>query len=153
MNGGSSVSYLALTPYVPLFYVLRLIGVETEGLVDYWGGGGSCPLCSGTFARLYSVPKQAQAKKKTSSLDVPIGVHDLLLAACLLLSEHQMYSSAKMCSSKKVLKITGPSLPSINLVIASARTVMNDFRLLLLTIGPKSGSDLKRIFGIQRGSL
>ena len=34
MNGGSSAPYLACTPCVPLF-VHCLIGVETEGLLDY----------------------------------------------------------------------------------------------------------------------
>ena len=37
------MSYLSLTPSVPLF-VLRLIGVETEGLLDYQGGQGSLPV-------------------------------------------------------------------------------------------------------------
>ena len=39
MIGGTSVSYLARTPCVPLF-LLCLIGVETEGLLDYWGRAG-----------------------------------------------------------------------------------------------------------------
>ena len=39
MNGGSSASYLARTPCVPLF-VHCLIGVETEGLLDYQGKPG-----------------------------------------------------------------------------------------------------------------
>ena len=39
MNGGSSASYLASTPCVPLF-ALRLIGVDTEGLLDYQGRAG-----------------------------------------------------------------------------------------------------------------
>ena len=39
MNGGSSAPYLARTPCLPLF-VLCLIRVETEGLLDYqlWAG-------------------------------------------------------------------------------------------------------------------
>ena len=39
MNGGSSVPHLACTPCVPLF-VLWVIGVETEGLLDYQGQAG-----------------------------------------------------------------------------------------------------------------
>ena len=34
INGGSSASYLARTPCIPLF-VLCLLGVETEGFLDY----------------------------------------------------------------------------------------------------------------------
>ena len=45
MIGGSPASYLACTPCVPLFctlfnIVLCLIGMETEGLVDYQGRAG-----------------------------------------------------------------------------------------------------------------
>ena len=40
VNGGSSAPYLARTPCVPLFCVLSLIGVETEGLLDYQGWAG-----------------------------------------------------------------------------------------------------------------
>ena len=54
---GSSVSYLACTPCVP-FFVLCLIGVEAEGLLDYQGRAGSFPLYGGTFARSYSVSKK-----------------------------------------------------------------------------------------------
>ena len=39
MNGGSSAGYLPCTPCVPLL-VLSLIGVETEGLLDYQGRAG-----------------------------------------------------------------------------------------------------------------
>ena len=39
MNGGSSAPYLACTPCFPLF-VHCLIGVETEGLLDYQGWAG-----------------------------------------------------------------------------------------------------------------
>ena len=39
MNGGSSASYLARTPRVPLFRTL-LIGVNTEGLLAYQGRAG-----------------------------------------------------------------------------------------------------------------
>ena len=39
MNEGSSASYLARAPCVPLF-VLCLIRVETEGLFDYQGRTG-----------------------------------------------------------------------------------------------------------------
>ena len=39
MNGGSSAPYLARTPCVPLFCAL-LIGVETEGFLDYQGRAG-----------------------------------------------------------------------------------------------------------------
>ena len=40
MNGGSSAPYLARTPGVPLFSILfQLLGVETEGLLDYQGRG------------------------------------------------------------------------------------------------------------------
>ena len=40
MIGGSSVSYLARTPYVRFYFLLCLIGVETEGLLDYQGRAG-----------------------------------------------------------------------------------------------------------------
>ena len=56
MNGGSSASHPGRTPCVPLF-VLCLLRVETEGLLDYQGGRGSFPLYGGTFARSYSVSK------------------------------------------------------------------------------------------------
>ena len=39
MIGGSSASYLARTPCVPLFCTF-LVGVETEGLLDYQGRAG-----------------------------------------------------------------------------------------------------------------
>ena len=40
MIGGSSASYLARTPGVPLFCTLFKRGVETEGLLDYlWRAG------------------------------------------------------------------------------------------------------------------
>ena len=45
MNGGSSASYLACTPCVPLF-VLCLIGVETEGLLDLPREGGDHIHCA-----------------------------------------------------------------------------------------------------------
>ena len=38
MNGGSSVSYLARTSCVPSF--CTLLGLETEGLLDYQGRAG-----------------------------------------------------------------------------------------------------------------
>ena len=40
MIGGSSVSYLARTPCVPLFCTLCSTRVETEGLLDYQGRAG-----------------------------------------------------------------------------------------------------------------
>ena len=40
MNGRSSLSYLARTPCIPLFCTLCLIGVETEGLLDFQGRAG-----------------------------------------------------------------------------------------------------------------
>ena len=56
MNGGSSAPYLACTPWVPCF-VLCLMRVETEGLLDYQGRG-SFPLCRGTLAWSYSVSEK-----------------------------------------------------------------------------------------------
>ena len=41
MIGGSSTPYLACTPCVPLIkFILCLIGVETEGFLDYQGRAG-----------------------------------------------------------------------------------------------------------------
>ena len=40
MNGGSSAPYLARTPCVPQCFLHCLIGVETEGLLDYQGQAG-----------------------------------------------------------------------------------------------------------------
>ena len=55
MNGGSSAPYLACSPCVPLF-VLCLIGVETEGLLDDQGQAEIIsPLYGGTFDRSCSV--------------------------------------------------------------------------------------------------
>ena len=47
----------SLVPLASPCFVVRLIGVETEALLDYQGGGGggSFPLYGGTFARSYSV--------------------------------------------------------------------------------------------------
>ena len=39
MNGGSTVSYLARTPCIPLL-MLVLIGLETKGLLDFQGRHG-----------------------------------------------------------------------------------------------------------------
>ena len=55
MNGGSSAPYLAAPLAFPCF-VPCLIGVETEGFLDYQGRAGSFPLYGGTFVRSYSVP-------------------------------------------------------------------------------------------------
>ena len=82
MNRRSSAPYLARTPCVPLF-VHSLVGVETEGLLDYQGGRGSFPLYGGTFARSYSVsisalqglPTKAPTKRPTkASTEVPTKV-------------------------------------------------------------------------------
>ena len=50
MNGGSTASYLARTPCVPLF-MLSLKGLEAKGLLDFQGRGeitsvdlGTCPV-------------------------------------------------------------------------------------------------------------
>ena len=40
MIGGSSASYLARTPRVPLFFYFVSWGVEAEGLLDYQGRAG-----------------------------------------------------------------------------------------------------------------
>ena len=40
MNGGSSASHLARTPYVPLFCASLLLRMETEGVLDYEGRPG-----------------------------------------------------------------------------------------------------------------
>ena len=44
MIGGSSVTYLARPPCVPLFSTLLRKGVETEGLLDYQGRAGIIPI-------------------------------------------------------------------------------------------------------------
>ena len=55
-NGGSSAPHLACTPCVPLFCT-SFNGGENRGAfrLPGAGGGGSFPLCGGTFARSYSV--------------------------------------------------------------------------------------------------
>ena len=55
MNGGSSAPYLARTPCVPLFSTLFNRGGNKERFRLPGAGGGSFPLCGGTFARSYSV--------------------------------------------------------------------------------------------------
>ena len=54
MFGGSTASYLACTPRIPLF-VLIFVGLETKNVLDYQGRAGALPLHSGPFARSYSV--------------------------------------------------------------------------------------------------
>ena len=55
MNGGSSKPYLARTPCVPLFSTLFNRGGNRRAFRLPGAGGGSFPLCGGTFARSYSV--------------------------------------------------------------------------------------------------
>ena len=55
MNGGSSAPYLARTPCVPLFSTLVNRGGNRRSFRLPGAGGGSFPLCSGTFVRSYSV--------------------------------------------------------------------------------------------------
>ena len=55
MIGGSSASYLARTPCVPLFSTLFNRGGNRRAFRLLGAGGGSCPLYSGTFAESYSV--------------------------------------------------------------------------------------------------
>ena len=58
MNGGSSAPYLACTPCVPLFSTLFTRGGNRRAFRLPGAGGGSFPLCSGTFARSYfRIPK------------------------------------------------------------------------------------------------
>ena len=57
MIGGSSASYLARTPCVPLFCTsFNRVGNKERFRLP-GAGGGSFPLCGGTFARSYSVSK------------------------------------------------------------------------------------------------
>ena len=55
MNGGSSAPYLACTPCVPLFCTLFNRGGNRRAFRLPGTGGGSFPLCDGTFDRSYSV--------------------------------------------------------------------------------------------------
>ena len=57
MNGGSSASYLACTPRIPLFCTLFHRGGNRGAFRPPGAGGGSCPLYGGTFARSCSVSK------------------------------------------------------------------------------------------------
>ena len=56
MIGGSSASYLARTPCVPLFCTLFTKAGNRRVFRLPGAGGGSFPLYGGTFARSYSVP-------------------------------------------------------------------------------------------------
>ena len=58
MNGGSSASYLACNPCVPLFCTLFNKGGNRRAFRLPGAGGGSFPLYGGTFARSYSVLNQ-----------------------------------------------------------------------------------------------
>ena len=57
MIGGSSVSYLARTPCVPLFCTSFNRGGNRGAFRLPGAGGGSFPLSGGTFARSYSASK------------------------------------------------------------------------------------------------
>ena len=59
MIGGSSTSYLARTPCVPLFSTLFSKPGNRRAFRLRGAGAGSFPLCSGTFARSYPVPISA----------------------------------------------------------------------------------------------
>ena len=56
MIGGSSASYLARTPCVPLFSTLFSKAGNRRAFRLRGAGRGSFPLYGGTFARSYSVP-------------------------------------------------------------------------------------------------
>ena len=58
MIGGSSASYLARTPCVPLFSALFSKAGNRRAFRLRGAGGGSFPLYGGTFARSYSVPNR-----------------------------------------------------------------------------------------------
>ena len=64
MFGGSTMSYLARTPRIPLF-VLIFIRLETKNVLDYQGRAGSTSLYSGLFARSYSVSNVAEGIVRT----------------------------------------------------------------------------------------
>ena len=55
MNGGSSAPYLACAPCVPLFCALFNRGGNRGAFRLPGAGGGSFPLCRGTFARSCSM--------------------------------------------------------------------------------------------------
>ena len=57
MFGGSSAPYLVCTPCVALFCTSFNRGGNRGAFRLPGAGGGSFPLCSGTFARSYSVSK------------------------------------------------------------------------------------------------
>ena len=60
MIGGSSAPYLARTPCVPLFCTsFNRVGNKERFRLP-GAGGGSFPLCGGTFARSYSVSKRGR---------------------------------------------------------------------------------------------
>ena len=64
MIGGSSASYLARTPCVPLFCTsFNRVGKKERFRLP-GAGGGSFPLCGGTFARSYSVSKRDRRKMR-----------------------------------------------------------------------------------------
>ena len=63
--GCRSMGRTSLAPFAFPCFVLWVIGVETEGLVDYQGGRGSFPLYSGIFARSYAVSRMLQTTTNT----------------------------------------------------------------------------------------
>ena len=65
MNGGSSTPYLARTPCVPLCFVLRLIGVETEGVLDYQGRAGDHFHCT-------VEPSPGHIRRRLEGVDSPL---------------------------------------------------------------------------------
>ena len=62
LNGGSSAPYLACTPCVPLFCTLFSRDGNRRAFSLPGAGGGSFPLCGGTFARSYSVSKKTSVE-------------------------------------------------------------------------------------------
>ena len=64
MIGGSSALYLARTLCIPLFSTLFSKAGNRRAFRLRGAGGGSFPLCGGTFARSYSVPNNSESASR-----------------------------------------------------------------------------------------
>ena len=72
MIGGSSAPHLARTPCVPLF-VLFLVGVETEGLLDYQGRAGIISIVRWNLRPvIFGVDRKTPKRKCSRGIATPI---------------------------------------------------------------------------------